>query len=218
MFVLLLYAANAAAAAAAVSYDISYDTRYLTQPLDHFGFIRSTNTTEQPHYQQRYLVSTEHWHRDDDGPIFFYAGNEGDVTDFAANTGWMWEQAPSFGAMVVFAEQRYYGQSVPTLTTNNNYQFLSSQQVLADYVALVKILREEYGATKASKVIAVGGSYGGSSQLGFGCSSPAPFTVLLRRQHRWRGLTRTECTTLPGTTLNAETTFVLPLKKCGRVG
>lgn len=32
---------------------------------------------------------------------------------FANNTGFMWENAKMFKAMVLFAEHRYYGQTLP---------------------------------------------------------------------------------------------------------
>lgn len=76
-----------------------YETRCIQQSLDHFSF------SELPTFPQRYLISTEHWvgpHRL--GPIFFYCGNEGDIEWFAQNTGFVWEIAPRFGAMVVFPE------------------------------------------------------------------------------------------------------------------
>lgn len=76
-----------------------YETRYFSQRLDHFSFL------ELPKFPQRYLISTEHWAGPQRlGPIFLYCGNEGDIEWFAANTGFVWEIAPRFGAMVVFPE------------------------------------------------------------------------------------------------------------------
>jgi len=136
---------------------VSYETRYFYQPLDHFGFFAGGSL--EPRLRQRYLISTKHWdmHK---GPILFYAGNEADITDFANNTGWMWEQAPLMKALVVFSEQRYFGESVPDGLAGANYRYLSSQQVLADHVALIIALKTELGAWDCA-TIAVGGSYGG---------------------------------------------------------
>ena len=55
------------------------------------------------------FVSIENQKTDDsfdkeNGPIFFYAGNEGDIEAFWNNTGFMFDIAPMFQAMVVFAE------------------------------------------------------------------------------------------------------------------
>ena len=65
----------AAAAAAAPT----WDTKWFTQELDHFDF---SNTQT---FQQRYLVNKDNW--SPGGPIFFYTGNEGNITLFAENTG-----------------------------------------------------------------------------------------------------------------------------------
>lgn len=61
----------------------------------------------------KYLYNDSWWDRSGNGPIFFYTGNEGAIELFAENTGFMWDIAPEFGALVLFAEHRYYGTSLP---------------------------------------------------------------------------------------------------------
>lgn len=50
-----------------------------TLQIDHFGFL------EDGVFKQRYLVADKHWQQPG-GPIFFYTGNEGDITWFCNNT------------------------------------------------------------------------------------------------------------------------------------
>lgn len=60
-------------------------------------------------FRQRYYVCGREWAPDNrgrPGPIFFYLGNEADVTLYLNNSGLMWESAPLFRAMLVFAEHR----------------------------------------------------------------------------------------------------------------
>lgn len=79
-----------------------YETKYFQQKLDHFSFA------DLPSFSQRYLINTQHWVGPSRlGPIFLYCGNEGDIEWFAANTGFVWEIAPRFGAMVIFPEVEY---------------------------------------------------------------------------------------------------------------
>ena len=49
------------------------------------------------------------------GPIFFYTGNESPVGEYVNNTGLMWELGERLGALLVFAEHRFFGLSVPRL-------------------------------------------------------------------------------------------------------
>ncbi len=77
----------------------------LQPQVDHFSYAN------EDRFKQRYIISLDHWC--DDCPIFFYAGNEGDIFMFANNTGFMWENAQAFNAMVIFVEHRYYGESMP---------------------------------------------------------------------------------------------------------
>jgi hypothetical protein len=68
-------------------------------------------------FKLRYLVDDQYFHTGSTGklfPIFFYAGNEGDIWSFYQNSGFMTTTlANEFGALVVFGEHRYFGQSFP---------------------------------------------------------------------------------------------------------
>jgi hypothetical protein len=46
----------------------------------------------------------DNWFNPKDGPIFFYAGNEADIVTFWNNTGFLFDIAPSFQALIVFGE------------------------------------------------------------------------------------------------------------------
>ncbi|XP_063301035.1 lysosomal Pro-X carboxypeptidase [Pelobates fuscus] len=137
---------------------LSYKTYYFNQKIDHFGF------SEDASFKQRYLVSDCHW-RKPAGPILFYTGNEGDITLFCNNTGFMWDVAEQLGAMLVFAEHRYYGESMPfgdlSYSDPKYLNYLTSEQALADFAVLIKFLKSSIEGAKDSPVIALGGSYGG---------------------------------------------------------
>lgn len=81
--------------------DYQYETKYFSQQLDHFSFA------DLPKFSQRYLINSDHWTGASElGPIFLYCGNEGDIEWFATNSGFIWEIAPKFGALLVFPEVR----------------------------------------------------------------------------------------------------------------
>jgi len=111
----------------------------------------------------------------------------------------MWEIAEEFRALVVFAEHRYYGVSMPygnrSFDDIGRVGFLTPQQALADYVDLITYLRHNgsysnrelyqigdiydtvVGGTPApsasNPVIAFGGSYGGMLAAWFRIKYPA---------------------------------------------
>jgi len=142
----------------ALAQGYQWKTLSYKQPVDHFGFAN------QDSYQQRYLLNTTYWKKNG-GPIFFYTGNEGDIEWFAQNTGFMWDIAPDFGAMLLFGEHRYYGNSMPY--GNKSYSsptylgYLTSEQALADFAELVSYVKSSTPGAQDSPVIAFGGSYGG---------------------------------------------------------
>jgi lysosomal Pro-X carboxypeptidase len=91
-----------------------FTAHYFPQELDHFTFTPNSSMT----FNQKYLLNDTFWRRpggDDGGagtskqqagPLFVYTGNEGDIEWFATNTGFMFDVAPKFGALLVFIEVR----------------------------------------------------------------------------------------------------------------
>jgi hypothetical protein len=83
---------------------------FIDVPLDHFDSWGSTSKS----FPMRYLVQTKYWDFKD-GPILFYTGNEGDITNFFKNTQFVTTTlAQELNALVVFGEHRYFGKSFPT--------------------------------------------------------------------------------------------------------
>ncbi|CAD6336069.1 unnamed protein product [Miscanthus lutarioriparius] len=146
-----------------------FTAHYLAQELDHFTFTPNASTV----FLQKYLVNDTFWRRpaaggggggDGAGPLFVYTGNEGDIEWFATNTGFMFDIAPKFNALLVFIEHRFYGESKPF--GNDSYKsaetlgYLTSTQALADFAILIRSLKKNLFA-EAAPVVVFGGSYGG---------------------------------------------------------
>lgn len=128
---------------------------YFAQPLSHFA--RGISVT----YQQRACIYDKYWTPNEGLPIFLYTGNESPVDEYVNNTGLVWDLAKEMNALVVFAEHRFFGGSVPAIEGMDNcLAFLSSEEALADYATVANRLRREFGGEN-SAIIAFGGSYGG---------------------------------------------------------
>lgn len=128
------------------------DEFFLEQRLDHFDL-------GGPSYLERFFVCDREYRRDD-GVMFFYAGNEADVELYLNHTGLMWDNAREFGAMLVFAEHRYFGRSIPFRDeVRSHIKYLSTEQALADYAVLITHIKSKY--KRDIPVMGFGGSYGG---------------------------------------------------------
>lgn len=64
-------------------YPLKKTEYWFETPLDHFSSGGSSST-----FKIRYLANAEFWDPMN-GPIFFYAGNEGDIGGFYNNSGFI---------------------------------------------------------------------------------------------------------------------------------
>jgi lysosomal Pro-X carboxypeptidase len=129
---------------------------YRSSKIDHFSWAN------QDTYKQRYFVCDKHYNPSKEGVIFFYLGNEADVTLYLNNTGLMHELAPRHNALSIFAEHRYYGVSkpFPPEAEHENMGYLTTEQAMADYAALIWDLKADLDDQNIP-VVGFGGSYGG---------------------------------------------------------
>ena len=132
----------------------------ITTRVDHF------NGSNSDTYEMRYIIDWSHYNSSQ-GPILFYAGNEGGIWNFYNNSGFVTKTlAEKYGALVVFAEHRYYGTSMPfgnETFEKDNLRFLTIEQVMWDYVDLLNFIKANETDTglKDRATILFGGSYGG---------------------------------------------------------
>ena len=114
---------------------------YYDSLIDHFSWAHGSTT-----YKQRVFMCDKYWTSDEKtktkGPIFFYTGNEADVTLYLNATGFMWELAQDVGALLVFAEHRYYGNSHP---------FKSHQDDMENLAYLSKLGAEKQANKQTTK-------------------------------------------------------------------
>ncbi|XP_078389407.1 thymus-specific serine protease [Cetorhinus maximus] len=139
---------------------------HFPQPLDHFN--RRNNGT----FKQRYWVNAELWEKQQ-GPVFLYIGGESVLTSYSVLAGEHVDLARKYRALLVSLEHRYYGASInPDGLTNQNIQYLSSQQALADLATFHEFINQQYNLTRNNRWICFGGSYPGSLSAWFRLKFP----------------------------------------------
>ena len=133
--------------------------RWFDQPIDHFDWSAPLGDADKATFRQRVFTHTAWWRPG--GPILFYFGNEDNVELYVNHTGFMWEAARPLNAALVFAEHRYYGETLPYEDgTPGCLSFLTTEQAMADFARLIYSLRDAWRAWD-SPVLGFGGSYGG---------------------------------------------------------
>ena len=137
----------------------NYQELFATMKLDHF----SPGNSET--FKMRVLVSSKYYQ--EGGPILFYCGNEGPITDFWDVSGFLTDNlAEELNGLVIFAEHRFFGESFPRNQTKQDYdinknKFLTVEQTLADFSVFLQKFVKEYSLPELTPIIAFGGSYGG---------------------------------------------------------
>ncbi|XP_028756887.1 lysosomal Pro-X carboxypeptidase [Neltuma alba] len=138
-------------------------TFYFKQTLDHFNYRPDSYAT----FSQRYLINFKYWGgANSSAPILAYLGAEEPIDDDLKVIGFLNDNAPSFKALIVYIEHRYYGKSVPfgsfeaALKNAKTRGYFNSAQAIADYAAVLIHIKKTQKAQK-SPVIVIGGSYGG---------------------------------------------------------
>lgn len=133
--------------------------------VDHYSFRPTPLKT----FPLRYYVNDDFYIPNSSSPCFFYAGNEANIFQFINNTGFLFEASKEFGALVVFAEHRYYGKS---LIQPHDMSYLTVEQAMADFNTLNVHIREKWSMSADAAFIAAGGSYGGNLAMWLRLKNP----------------------------------------------
>ncbi|KAI8332202.1 peptidase S28 [Chlamydoabsidia padenii] len=140
--------------------DSNYTTYYFTQPLDHF------NQKSKVTFKQRYWVETSHYKPG--GPVILVNGGEGNAypADGILSRSAFSLMAKEMNGIAILIEHRYYGESHLPLGKDPQFQFLTTNQSLADMARFmqqknIKGIKGDVSAPK-TKWIVRGGSYSGN--------------------------------------------------------
>ncbi|KAK5198654.1 hypothetical protein LTR92_001125 [Exophiala xenobiotica] len=141
-------------AAATSSSNCSTPTHFFTQ------FIEHETSSSKATFQQQYQIVADHFKPG--GPILYYQQAE---TSLFACMEWtiLPEWAAELGALVITLEHRFFGLSDPSNASDpvEKYQSLTLENVMLDAVNFISHVKNTTAGAKDSKVLVMGGSYGG---------------------------------------------------------
>jgi len=152
--------------------------KFVDVHINHFRDLHGDDKT----FKLRYLINDQYYN-ETYGPILFYAGNEGAIPVFYDNSGFITDTlAKELGALVVFAEHRYYGKSMPfgeDTYKKGNLEYLTVPQAMRDYVDLLTEIKDQRPELKDRATVVTGGSYGGMLAAWMRMKYPQHFQVAL---------------------------------------
>eukprot|EP00756_Hemistasia_phaeocysticola_P057775 Hpha_TRINITY_DN34387_c0_g1::TRINITY_DN34387_c0_g1_i1::g.109611::m.109611 len=122
-----------------------------TQPIEHSSPDKGT-------FQQRTQL-IDHFYKPG-GPVLFYAGPENAWSPATLACLSLWKHAEALGAAMIGAEHRFFGESFPA-QGSKDWSPLTLDNVMKDYVAVVRNYTGPGGKYEGAKVAVFGGSYGG---------------------------------------------------------
>ncbi|XP_067631012.1 putative serine protease K12H4.7 [Eurosta solidaginis] len=126
--------------------------RWIKQKLDNF------NESDTREWQMRYIINDEFYV--EGGPFFIFVGGEWEISPRYVTGGHFYDMAKEHHGYLFYTEHRYYGESRPTSNMDNeNIQYLSARQALADLAHFIVEMHEIISGASQSKVILAGGSY-----------------------------------------------------------
>ncbi|CAO2819573.1 unnamed protein product [Amaranthus hypochondriacus] len=133
------------------------------QTLDHWnlGYLHRVS------FNQSYYIDSSYWvGAQANGPILVFFGGEGPISDFVNRIGIINLSAPKLGALIVYIEHRFYGESVPmgsideAINDPDTRNCLNVEQALTDFADIIQHIKKNLSAPN-SPVIVIGGSYAG---------------------------------------------------------
>ena len=137
------------------------DAGYFEQKVDHF------TAGSTAYFAQAYYTNQEHFKAG--GPVFLYIGGEGPLSSKSVTRNFIVDWLPKVGGLLYSLEHRYYGchnvSSCPydvhfNGTVNEQMQYLTTEQALADLAAFATAQKELY-KLEGSPWVLIGGSYPG---------------------------------------------------------